>query len=178
MSTVVGLKIKNNIWVGGDSRASSEDGQIRPFAGVKVFYNNQYLIGFIGSIRAGQLIKPDYFTPPKRVIDWPDVLIDHYETKRCLASDEQQTSMMLSNLIIADRRTSKLYEMLSDFQLNEIDNITVIGSGSSFAYGSLKTSEELNIKDGYIRVELALRSSATFDCATGPPFLIMKLDKP
>ena len=132
------------------------------------------MIGFIGSVRGGQIIYPEHFTPPANVYDWPDFLIDQCEKKRCLGSGDQQTSIMLCNFIIADRRDSKLYEILVDFQMNEIDDMTVVGSGSSFAFGSLYTTKELNI-NGYKRVLMALKSASKFDTATGDPFYIEKL---
>ena len=174
MSTVVGLKTENGVWIGADSRASTEDGEVRPFVANKICSNGPYLIGFIGSLRGGQLIKTEYFDAPKDVYSWPDVLIDHLDEKGCLGQSEQQTSVMLCNYIIGDTRTNKMYEMLVDFQMNEIEHYTSIGSGSCYAFGSLHSTEELNINE-YQRVELALQSAAKFDFATGPPFRIVKL---
>ena len=176
MSTVVGLKTNEGVWIGADSRASTDEGEVRPFVAEKVFYNGDYLVGFIGSVRGGQIVRPEYFKPPKNVNDWPDALIAQYEKKGCLANSEQNTSLMLCNFIIADKRTSKMYEILVDFQMNEIEWYTCIGSGSYYAFGSFFTTEELNIKDGYNRVEVALKTASKFDSATGGPLKIMKLE--
>lgn len=176
MSTVVGLKTNKGIWIGADSRASTEDGEVRPVVADKIFQNLHYLIGFVGSVRGGQLIRPEYFKPPANVKDWPDALINHYGNKGCLVVSEQQTSMMASNLLIADKRTGQLFEILVDFQMNEIENFTTIGSGSYYAFGSLFSTGELNIKDGNKRVEEALKAAAKFDAATGSPFKIVKLE--
>lgn len=174
MSTVVGVKTDDEIWIGADSRASTEEGEVRPFTANKTFRNGPYLIGFIGSVRGGQLIRPEYFTAPKKVTDWPDAIINQLEKKYCLSVSENQTSIMTCNFIIADSRDNKLYEILLDFQMNEIDEISAIGSGSSYAFGSLHSTKELNIK-GKDRVLYALKAAACFDAATGEPFKIEKV---
>ncbi len=176
MSTVVGLKTDKGIWIGCDSRASTEDGDIRPVVAEKLFNSGDYMIAFIGSVRGGQVIRPEYFTPPKRVYDWPDALIKQCEAKQCLGSGEQQTSIMLCNYIIADRRTNKLYEILIDFQMMEVENMTAVGSGAPYAFGSLFATQELNIK-GEKRVMMALEAASKFNAATGPPFIVKKLEK-
>lgn len=177
MSTVVGVRTEKNIWIGADSRASTESGEIRPFVAQKVFTNGPYLVGFIGSVRGGQLIRPEYFKPPQKVFDWPAAIIHQYEKNYCLAVDsETQTSMMACNFIIGDSRTKKMYEILVDFQMNEIEEISAIGSGSTYAFGSLHTTGELNI-NGHDRVKMALESAMYFDAATGGPLNIQKLKK-
>ena len=176
MSTVVGLKTDAGVWIGCDSRASTEDGEVRPIVAEKIFNNGHYLIGFIGSVRGGQIINPEYFNPPKRVFDWPDSLIKQCEDKNCLGVTEQQTAIMLCNYVIGDMRTGKLYEILIDFQMNEIEEMTAIGSGSNFAFGSLYTTRELNI-NGEKRVMTALETAQYFDAATGGPLKVKKLKK-
>lgn len=175
MSTVVGLKTDKGVWIGADSRASTDEGEVRPIIAEKVFNNGPYLIGFIGSVRGGQLVRPEYFKPPTRIKDWPDALIKHYEAKGCLVTTETQTSAMACNFIIGDTRTGQLFEILVDFQMNEIPEMTAIGSGSNFAFGSLFTTRELNI-NGKRRVELALEAAETFDAATGPPLYVRILE--
>ena len=174
MSTVIGLKIKDDIWIGSDSRASTEEGEIRPIKTEKVFENGPYLIGFIGSVRGGQIIRKQYFKPPSNPYDWPDALIDQCQKKSCIANGDPQTAIMLCNYIVADKRDNKLYEILIDFQMNDVDTITAIGSGSPYAFGSLFSTKELNIK-GDEKVKMALEAAAYFDSATGPPFNVRKL---
>ena len=176
MSTVVGLKTNKGVWIGCDSRASTEDGDVRPIIAEKIFSNGHYLIGFIGSVRGGQIIRPEYFKPPKRIYDWPDALIHQHSEKQCLVVGEQQTSLMACNYVIGDMRTGKLYEILVDFQMNEIEEMTAIGSGSNFAYGSLFSTRELNI-NGEQRVMMALEAAKEFDAATGAPLKVKKLEK-
>lgn len=177
MSTVVGLKTDKGIWIGCDSRVSNDDGEIRPIMAQKIFINGPYLIAGIGSVRGIQILYPEYFTPPKSVINWPDILLKHFEEKSCVLVGDQNITIMACNFLIGDSRTGKLYEILIDFQMNEISNITAIGAGSSYAFGSLSTTRELNINDGEKRVRLALESAAEFNASTGSPFIIKKLSR-
>lgn len=174
MSCVVGIVSPDGVWIGCDNRASTEDGEIRPIMVEKVFQNGPYLIGFIGSVRGGQIVRPEYFTAPKQLLDWPDELRNQCAEKGCLASHENSTQMMQGNFIIGYK--GHLYEIMVDFQLNEIAEYTAIGSGSSYAFGSLYTTGELDIEP-FERIEYALNTAGEFDAATGPPYRIYKLDE-
>jgi ATP-dependent protease HslVU (ClpYQ) peptidase subunit len=176
MSTVVGLRTKRGLWIGSDSRASTEDGDVRPFVAPKIVENGPYLIGFIGSVRGGQIIQKHYFKAPTRVYDWPDALIAQCSEKLCITQAEGSSATMFCNYVVADSRDGKLYEILVDFQMNEIPEMSAIGSGSNFAFGSLWSTRELNI-NGEDRVQLALETAREFDAATGGPLIIKKLKR-
>lgn len=171
MSTVIGIVQDGKVYMGCDSYATTEDGVKRNLNKVKkMFTNGPYLIGYIGSVRAGQTLLPHVFTPPKNVMNFPDVMIKQFEEKGCLATDpDSQTSAQQSNFLIATT-SGKLYEVLADFQINDIDDYTAIGSGSHFAYGSLYTTRHM--KDPRKRLKIALETAAFFDTSTGPPFII------
>ena len=171
MSTVIGIVQDGKVWMGSDSFATTEDGVKRNMNSVKkIFTNGPYLIGFIGSVRVGQVIMPKFFTPPDDIWNFPDELIKQLESKNCLAvNSETQTSVQESNFLIATH-DGRLFEILCDFQLNEITDYTAIGSGTHFAYGSLYTTR--NMKDPRKRMKIALETASFFDTSTGPPFCI------
>ena len=177
MSTVVGLKTENGIIIGADSRATTPDGEIRPTPCKKLFRNGPYLIGFIGSVRGGQILYPEHFKPPKNVHEFSDALRAQCAEKGCLGvGDESQTSVHGCNFLIAYKK--RLYEILIDFQMNEIEKYGSVGSGSSYALGSLYTTEDVDnfIEfDAESRVKLALDAAAKFDSCTGGPFVIKTL---
>lgn len=175
MSTVVALTTEGGAWIGADSRATCEDGEIRPGDAEKIFKNGRYIVGFIGSVRGGQILRPEYFDAPEKITDWPDAVVDQSEIKGCLGQSEQQTALMLCNYVIGDTRTGKVYEMLIDFQFTEIKEYTCVGSGGPYAFGSLFTTEELNI-NGEERVRMALEAAIKFDGASGGPIHIMKVE--
>lgn len=167
MSTLVGLKQDGKIYLGADSRASTEDGEVRPKTFKKIFRNGTYVIGFIGSVRGGQILYPEYAEMPDDVMDVPDFIRVHCDEKGCLGINEHQMSMHGCNYIFAYQ--GRMYEILIDFQMSEIDNYTAVGSGSSYAFGSLHTTEDMKL-DGQTRVKWALEAAAMFDGATGAPF--------
>jgi 20S proteasome alpha/beta subunit len=176
MSTVVGLKTESGVIIGADTRATTPDGEIRPNVCKKIFRNGPYLIGFIGSVRGGQILLPHYFDPPKHILDFPDAIRKQCAEKGCLGvNEENQTGIHACNFLVAYKK--ELYEVLVDFQLNEVESYTAIGSGSSFAFGSFHTTEDLdNIIefDNITRVKLALEAAVKFDAASGAPFDIQR----
>lgn len=173
MSCVIGIVNKDGVWIGADSAATTNDGERRPIDTIKVFRNKKYLIGFIGSIRGGQILYPESFNPPKLIHEFPDALRDQCEEKGCmgLLSDDQ-TQIHKCNYLIGYQ--GKLYEILVDFQINGMIEYSAIGSGSSFAFGSLYTTGKTKLNPEQ-RIKMALEVAAEFDMATAPPFIIEKL---
>jgi ATP-dependent protease HslVU (ClpYQ) peptidase subunit len=174
MSTVVGIVEKGKVYIGADSLASTEEGDARPMKCRKIFRNGPYLIGFIGSVRGGQVLYPTYFKPPKDIMDMPDAILKHSQDKGCLLTNEQQQSVHGCNFLIGFKK--KLYEILVDFQLTEIEDYTAIGAGSPYAFGSLYTTEKM--KDSFtpeMRIEIALGASEEFSTSTRGPFYYEKL---
>ena len=170
MSTIVAIVNKGKVWMGADSYASMESGERRRIICNKIFINPPYLIGYVGSVRVGQTLKPEYFKPPENVFDFPDKIIKQFEKKGCLGIDsEDQTFKHGSNFLIAIP-DGKLFEILVDFQMNEIKDFTSIGSGSAFALGSLYTTRKK--KDPRKRIMTALEIAAVYDTHTGPPFVV------
>ncbi len=169
MSTVVGIVDGKKVWIGADSLASTEEGDARPMKTKKIFRNGPYLIGFIGSVRGGQVLYPEYFTPPKKIMELPDAIIAQLQEKGCLLTNEQSQSLHSCNYLIGFK--GKLYEVLVDFQMTEVASYTSIGAGSYYAFGSLHTTEQM--KDDFtpgMRIELALAAAEEFSTATRGPF--------
>ena len=170
MSTVVAIVDKGKVWMGADSYATMESGERRRMICNKMFVNTPYLIGYVGSVRVGQVVRPEYFEPPENVLEFPDRLIEQFEKKGCLGIDpDDQTSKNASNFLIATP-TGKLFEILVDFQINEVKDFTAIGSGSPFALGSLYTTK--NKKDSKNRILTALHVAGVYDIHTGPPYVV------
>jgi ATP-dependent protease HslVU (ClpYQ) peptidase subunit len=170
MSTVVAIKDVNKVWMGCDSFATTENGERRPIGNEKVFRNAKYLIGFIGSVRSGQLLNPHYFKPPTNILDFPTKVIGLLKIFGALATTETQTLQQESNMVIATKG-GNLWELLTDFQLNPIPEYTTIGSGSVFAFGSLYTTQDTDMHPED-RIIKALEAAAYFDVSTGPPFKV------
>jgi ATP-dependent protease HslVU (ClpYQ) peptidase subunit len=168
MSCIVGLKHNGNIYIGGDGRATSNEGEIRPIICNKVFFNNDYLIGFCGSVRSGQLLYPHNFTPPKEILDWPKEMRDHYNDNGALLRDEETGDIHGANVLIAKK--GKLFEILVDFQMSEIVEFTAIGSGSPFAFGALEILKFVKGIKPENKVLKALQVSSKYCSQVGPPY--------
>jgi ATP-dependent protease HslVU (ClpYQ) peptidase subunit len=173
MSTVIGIKHGKDVWIGSDSRGTTEDGYIRTADCIKVFRNGNYLIGFIGTVRGGQILMPPFFDPPEEIEWFPDALREHVAEKGCLMIEDDHCHAQQCNFLIGYE--GRLYEILSDFHMGQIKTFTAIGSGSHFAFGSLYTTQKLNIKDPEERMLIALKTAARFDVSSAGPFKIHKL---
>ncbi len=170
MSTVIGIVDNGKVWMGVDSYATTTSGERRHVICKKMFVNNRYLIGFIGSARTGQVLRPEYFEVPENIYEFPDRMMEQFKQKGCLAvSADSQISIQESNFLIATP-DGKLFEILLDFQMNEIEDFTAIGSGSPFALGSLHTTRRWGSPKK--RMLTALKTAAVYDMSTGPPYII------
>ncbi|MFW9871522.1 MAG: hypothetical protein ACFFG0_00260 [Candidatus Thorarchaeota archaeon] len=173
MSTIVGYVNKNGVWIGSDSMASTDSGDIRLIVTNKLFRNEKYLIGGTGSVRGCQLLQEEYFEPPEEVFLFGEAIRLHFKELGCLTlSPDDKTEAQPNNFLIGCE--GKLYEILIDFQINEIVEYTSIGAGSQYALGSLYTTRKTNLTPEQ-KIKLALQSAAFFDTSTGPPFIIEKL---
>ena len=172
MSTVAAVVDNRKVWMGSDSFATTEQGERRNIKAIKLFINGPYMFGFIGSVRVGQLLKPEYFKAPSRLHEFPDEIYNHLEPRGCIATNsETQTSYQESNILIATR-DGQLFEILSDLQMNEIEDYSAIGSGAQFALGSLYSTRNTLENRPEMRIQMALRCASFFDTSTGEPFVI------
>jgi ATP-dependent protease HslVU (ClpYQ) peptidase subunit len=168
MSCIIGLKYGGNVYIGGDGRATSSDGEMRPIICNKVFMNGLYLVGFCGSVRTGQLLYPNNFSPPKKILNWPNAMREHFSEYGALLRDEETGDVHGANVLVG--RNGKLFEILVDFQMSEILEFTSIGSGSTFAFGALeilKLAKGMKPED---KIMKALEVSAKYCAQVGPPY--------
>ena len=83
MSTVMAIVEDGKIWMGADSYATTSDGERRRIVCNKIFTNGPYMIGYIGSVRTGQVVRPNQFEAPENVMDFPDALMEQFKEKGC-----------------------------------------------------------------------------------------------
>lgn len=168
MSCVIGFKYGGNVYMGSDGRATSTDGERRPIICKKVFMNEKYLIGFCGSVRTGQLLYPHNFKPPKDILQFPAALREHYGENGVLLNDPETGDLHGANVIVG--RQGKLYEILVDFQMSEVEEFTAIGSGSNFAFGALDILSMAKGMSPEDKIMKALEVSAKYCVQVGPPY--------
>lgn len=169
MSCVIGIVKGKKVWLGAENCASTSDGERRYNKLKKIFKNGPYLIAFIGNVRPGQVIMPGW-KPPANIKDFPDALIERFTEKGCIGIDsEDQSVTQATNFLIAFK--NRLYEILIDFQMNEIATYTSIGSGSEYAMGSLHTTNSMKIAPEK-RIKLALDAACYHSTSCAGPYLI------
>jgi ATP-dependent protease HslVU (ClpYQ) peptidase subunit len=172
MSCVIGLKSGGVVYIGSDGAATTEDGDIRPIRTKKIIRNREYLIGFAGSVRTGQLIEPHNFKPPENIYDLVEQLrIMFYETG-CLVTTEVGTSLCQSCFIISHQGV--LWEILSDFQLNQIEgDFTAIGSGTPYAFAAMDALNEQDLSPSE-KIVKALEITSRYQATVRPPYYVEK----
>lgn len=168
MSCVVGLLNNGSIYMGADGVATTDEGEKRPIIADKIFKNKNYLMGFTGSVRTGQLAAPKFLNPPSNIYDLPDALRELLIEKGSLLINDSQQHLQSCNFLVGYQ--GRLFEILSDFQLNEIrGNFTAIGSGGTYAMGSLFSTKKW--KSPINRITSALEAASYFDGSCGKPFM-------
>jgi ATP-dependent protease HslVU (ClpYQ) peptidase subunit len=181
MTCVIGLEHEGKIWLGADSAASRDD-EISCRADSKVFQSGDFLFGFSGSFRIGQLLRYA-FKPPKQY-NKPDMeymVVDFIDSLRLLLDEkgtllkESASDHHDSEIIVGFRR--KLYLIESDFNISiPFENYVASGSGSAFALGALSVLDNMPTISPALKIESALKASAQHCCSVRAPFTIISSD--
>lgn len=169
--------------MGADSAGVSEDNiQIRLDA--KVFIKGEFIIGFAGSYRGGQIMRyhfePPYHMPNKEIFAY--MVEDFIEELRGIfrffnySYDEQGDSH--TALFIVGYQ-GELFYIGSDFQVGQMHTpFMAIGSGENTAKGALYAlsllSEQYSPDDMII---MALEAAELTCASVRAPFYIYKLEK-
>lgn len=172
MTCIVGIADGKNVYIGAD-RGASDNESIVSLAQPKVFVNGDWLIGYSGSMGNGQLLQ--FITLPAVGDEDPfkllrlDIVedlksaIDSFGTE----PDENNGTDILVGC------NGRLFEMtLGEWGVAEITE-TAIGSGGTFALGSLHTTHSIPIPIGE-RIEHALNAAITYSpTCQGPIDILM-----
>ena len=191
MTCIVGLNAKGKIWIGGDAAGSDSTTMTRVVRkDQKVFKlgslngTEQFIIGYAGSFRFGQLLRYK-FTPPDKaegaddygylVTEFMDGLRTAMKEAGFVKIDDAVESLDESSAIIGFN--GHLYSIEEDFQVSEMAlPYCAIGCACDFAFGSLETGFKLSKRMApRKRIQLALEAAATFSAGVCPPFTIQSL---
>jgi ATP-dependent protease HslVU (ClpYQ) peptidase subunit len=177
MTCVVGISHNGKVYMGGDCAAADEQGNfVSTRKEPKVFVKGAYIIGYAGSFRFGKVVqhtfippKPDYNDLDKFLNTlFIDSLRQYCEEAKVDPSSEQDSSEMLVGV------GGRVFEFCNDWHFGEDrNNFNAIGSGASYAMGSLYSTKRL--KSQASRVKLALESSEKFCSDVCGPFTILEL---
>jgi len=168
MSCVIGIVDDGKVFLGADGFATTEEGERRPIIAKKILRNKNYLIGYTGSVRTGQLANEHDFDAPDDIRDFSEALREHLYARGCVATNEMNLHMQPCNFLVGHQ--GKLYEILMDFQLNEVlGRYTAIGSGAPYAFGALYILNRTKLQPADI-IEQALKAASYYHTTCGPPF--------
>lgn len=177
MTCIVAVKENSKVFIGGDSAAVAEDGAITIRKDTKVFKNGDFLIGFAGSYRFGQLMHY-HFKPPKPVKDKADhhfMCVDFIRQMQKILKEHEYALADGDGLLVG--YNEELYEINEDFQVGiSTEEFGSIGVGRDLALGSMRaleiTGSEMEAKK---RIAIALTCAASFNTGVSGPWTILKL---
>jgi 20S proteasome alpha/beta subunit len=180
MTCIVGLEYKDNIYIGTDS-AGTSGYNITIRNDEKVFHVYNFLIGFTGSFRMGQLLRYSL-----KVKEKTETQTDHEYMCTTFVDSVRECLKKGGYLIKKDEEevgglfivgfNKKLYRIERDFQVGiHKDPYICIGCGEEYALGSLDTQFKLfhydEIKPTKL-IKTALETATKYSNAVAPPFII------
>lgn len=168
MTVIAGLEHRGKVWIGGDSAGTNRlmHQQIR--ADKKVFVRGDFIFGFTGSFRMGQLLNHSLEIPvrPKGKKPMKFLVQDFTQAVReCLGKEGLEPRFLFGY-------QGKLYEIQGDYQIAKSNQgYGAVGSGRDLALGALHASRQKNPKKKILE---ALEAAAAGNAAVRGPFTILK----
>ncbi len=181
MTCIVGIEHKGVVWMGGDSAGTAGNMNQRIRADKKVFAKGEFIIGFCGSFRMGDLLKHTFEVPDTAAVSDPDSFMvnEFVDALRNLLETENkkggltEQEKLAPSILVGFR--GRLYNIESDYQCGRPESgFDSVGSGSDIAMGSLHSSKGQAPKK---RILAALDAAAQNNAAVRGPFHVMKLEK-
>lgn len=177
MTCLIGLIQDGKTYLGADGYATTDDCERTSIICRKMFVSDNYVVAFAGHIRTGQLLYPESgFEFPDDMYQIPNAMYLWLREFEAIGHDETQVAIIQSNFLIATR--DKIYEILSDMQISEIDpsiGYTALGGGAPYAMGSLYTTSLIEYGDTLppkVKIQVALNAAAEYVKNVGPPYHI------
>jgi ATP-dependent protease HslVU (ClpYQ) peptidase subunit len=173
MTCIVAISDNGKVYMGGD-RGHSDSHTLVSSTQPKIFDVGSYLIGYAGNSGIGQAVIYNFEYPAvgkTHNIDRhmlkvfiPALRLFFKENDIKIPEDDENNAGFIVGV------KGRVYEIdISDFQCIEYEEVS-IGSGSSYAYGSLYTSIDLPAKD---RVEKAIQSAINYSPTCKAPIDIL-----
>lgn len=173
MTCIVGITDGNTVYMGAD-RGASDNEAILSLARPKVFVNGDWLIGYSGSMGNGQLLQ--FLTLPAVAEDDDVFKLLRFDVVEELKSaiDTYGNDNVEDNTDLLIGCKGRLFEItIGDWGVAEVLE-TAIGSGGSFALGSLYTSlyHNYSIEE---RLTHALNAAITYSPTCQGPIDILNI---
>ncbi len=182
MTCIVGLVEQGEVYIGGDSAATGENGFQTLLTSYKVFcigiQETRMLLGCTTSCRMMQLLHYALPLPLyKEGMDVEEYLVVHFieAVRDCFQrggfaerEDEREEG---GNFLVGFQ--GRLFEVQSDYQVSEpVNGYGAVGCGAPCALGALYVTTHLPAE---ARVAEALKAAAYHNAYVKPPFVIEKL---
>lgn len=173
MTCIVGITDGNTVYMGGD-RGGSDNETIISLARPKIFVNGDWLIGYSGNMGNGQLL--EFITLP--AVGEDD---DPYRLLRMEVVEEIKSALDTYGSSNEDDGTDiligckgRLFEMtIGEWGVAEVLE-TAIGSGGTFALGSLYTSLYYTYSNKE-RIEHAINAAITYSPTCQGPIDVLSI---
>lgn len=176
MTCIVGIKTPKGLYIGGDSAVSSGN-LVQILEDPKVWQRGQFIIGFAGSLRVGQIVKYKMKIPPINKREPTQYMVTGFVDamrkvlKKAGASREDNKEEEQDNQFLIGFK-GRLFEIDEAYGVCEVgDEYVAIGSGTEYALGSLHTSKGQPPEK---RIKAALEAAAYFCDGVRPPFYVVK----
>jgi len=171
MTCIVGLEHNGNVYIGGDSAGVAGHRQVIR-KDEKVFRNGEYVFGFAGSFRMGQLLRYAYTPPEVNTWDLQKFMVTEFIDSILDLFDEKGFDSMGAFLVGIRGR---LFCVEADFQVgwNHVP-FSATGSGETAAMGALDAmhqSEALNTLSPNQKLEIALNSASNLTTSVSGPYI-------
>lgn len=177
MTCIVALTNGQTVYMGGDSAAVDEhNGFITTRKEPKVFIRGEYIIGYAGSFRFGKVVEHSFNVPDPIYTDINKFMNTEFvsalrecadDSRLDLSSDDKDMGELLIGV------HGKIFELNGDWHIGEDSNdFNCIGSGSSYALGSLFSTGKM--KNQRARIEIALKAAENFSAYVKRPFTILE----
>lgn len=188
MTCIVGIADQGKVYIGGDSAGVNDSFQSSVRADTKVFLKDEFLYGYCGSFRMGQVLRFKFDAPARKenqddyeylISDWIDHLRQILKESGCV-KEENGVEELPGSFLFGYR--GNLYTVEADFQVGQpAEGIAACGCADDVALGSIYTS--INLAANYklpitseAKVTVALVAAANFSGGVRPPFVVKTLD--
>lgn len=178
MTCIVGIVHNKNVYLAGDSAGTiGSDIEIR--SNPKVFKNNEFVIGYAGSFRMGQLLqykfKPPSFSKSKEKDLYKFMTTSFVDKLRlCIHKDFSEAKEEVNNgagIFIVGIK-NRIFTIYEDYDMGEcLDGYHAIGCANGYALGSLYSSK--HIKDPKERLLLAMEAATHYSTGVRKPYHII-----
>ncbi len=185
MSCVVGYVEDGKIYMGADSACiNAENLDIRTRTDPKVFVRENFIFGYVGSYRVGQVLRCSFFIPPipEGMSDFDYLcslfiprLISSLKENDCFQYKNEGEFCFEGEIMIGYNK--EIYIIGSDLQvISESEKYSSIGCGENYAIGALYILEKMfPLTPPEEKVKYALEVAEYYNAGVRRPFILCSM---